>query len=1393
MRKKHLHIIKFTFLIYTFLYIQVNGQQYSRDPRNMLPYAPETSSLLRYQEIPVSNYTGVPNISIPIFNIKSGSLEIPLTLNYHSGGILVSDISGPVGLGWSIHTIDPITRKINGFVDEHGIMMHDDNVEDFLNQDLDNKLLRMNAITNTSNHSASDIMPDDFTVSIPGFSGQFNYNSKLDKFVTFPFSNLKFDYEYTAYSTPQTKSINRLYVKDDKGITYSFGATGRETVGFDQTNHFNGTVAWKINGISHQNGGNIYFNYINNHYRRWENGPRTIHSAYSIQSGSINNNCTGATNSQDPDLDFWYGNHLAYSTGVYPYFGEDWREGEEALLTEISAENAKISFFYSSRLDFDDLKKLDKIVIKDNYGQFISEKRFNYDYFTINETSTQTPENLSKRLKLLSIQDCDVNGNCITTRFDYYENFSMYGRKSRRGYDYWGYFNNNPHVGYPNVPIKIMDTQNFQEKTTLSGSLNSFNATNRNVNPNTVNTYSLKSITYPEGGISEFIYEPNIAGDFFKKPEDHQYYFDGGAFPDMTKKYDSFTVSGYVEGSTLYTGFPQHSESNDYSKTYIKEIDLSNYNKNFELRINNFSNFKASTFSNNLNSTYLHALLSIYYYNEQNVKTYWIQDSVMDTNVSTYFHRYNNQPIPNKKVYVAIKHVYWGGLGLGNITQLSIPYSSNFYIEWDEKKPQSNLANFYAGGIRIKELRTYNANAEFLNSVKYKYLKEDETTSSGILFDAPIFSKDDAIIKKATYPCSESGSLIKKYFIKGTEVSDIPKITGITTQGKSVGYSRVEVSKVDNAGNTKGKEIFEYHIEPPFMTGDNFLASLESNVVKREFIENRDWRNGQLLKHIVYDNNNQMVKKLEKSYHLNYPPQMTQQMLLDYRIKTILYRNIFPGDYKYINRIPQPSWYEPDATGMGVLPTYISVDNIPGTCSGCYTPVFIKHPDAFLLKEDKITEYFGNKEVITKTEFDYNSSSYPLINTAKTITSADNSIQKISYQYAQDKGNQLLLDKNMVDLPLETSITQTENGVTKIVSRTETVYPTNNTSSSLVLPLSVKTYDVNNNSQYTEVTYDEYDHKGNVLQYTTKENIPVTIIWGYTDTKPILKLEGAKYQDIYNNSLLTNAKGITNNNGSETDLLQALDNLRKDAAFSNYRVTTYTHKPLIGVKSITPPNGIREIYQYDSFNRLKAVEDIEGKILKEYKYNYAPQSNISINTFYNVEMNQTLYRNNCPTNYIAGSYNYNVPAAKYSSNISLADANQKAMNEINTIGQNLANTNATCTPAADVVCQFTPTDNYYISHYFSSFVYKPVTNSVNVQYVFALPYQTSTLDWSQGVYVGSIPANCAPSSTRTVVINNGSNVWNMNINTSGQLILKLTSGSIVYSSNPITFNFQYQK
>ncbi|WP_213278551.1 hypothetical protein [Chryseobacterium indologenes] len=256
------------------------------------------------------------------------------------------------------------------------------------------------------------------------------------------------------------------------------------------------------------------------------------------------------------------------------------------------------------------------------------------------------------------------------------------------------------------------------------------------------------------------------------------------------------------------------------------------------------------------------------------------------------------------------------------------------------------------------------------------------------------------------------------------------------------------------------------------------------------------------------------------------------------------------------------------------------------------------------MKNETITSrnYFNSGITETKKVIFNNTNNYrPNL---EKVTSFDGSIQEVKYKYALDKNIQKLITANIIGIPLESETTQTIGAVTKTISKTETKYdnPLN------LLPSSVLSTDLQNVTS-TEVTYDQYDLKGNLQQYTTKDGISTVIIWGYNQTQPIAKIEGAKLTDIQQSLIdsIVNASdtdALAASGNDETAFLSALSSFRSNTALSGYQTTTYTYDPLVGVRSITSPSGIRESYVYDSANRLEKVIDVNGKVLKEMKYNY---------------------------------------------------------------------------------------------------------------------------------------------------------------------------------------------
>src|SRR5215813_8930666 len=98
----------------------VRGQQpINADPTKgfynvTLPKTPESDGMEQFGKIPVNELTGTPDISIPIYTLKSNFLSLPITLAYHATGIKVNQEASWVGLGWDLDAGGRITIETKG-------------------------------------------------------------------------------------------------------------------------------------------------------------------------------------------------------------------------------------------------------------------------------------------------------------------------------------------------------------------------------------------------------------------------------------------------------------------------------------------------------------------------------------------------------------------------------------------------------------------------------------------------------------------------------------------------------------------------------------------------------------------------------------------------------------------------------------------------------------------------------------------------------------------------------------------------------------------------------------------------------------------------------------------------------------------------------------------------------------------------------------------------------------------------------------------------------------------------------------------------------------------------------------------------------------------------------
>ena len=105
----------FLLCLYTVTFFVGSSQSYN--PNQIIPPSPTAASLSKYGEFPINYYSGMPNISIPIYSIKDIDNNIDISLRYSSAGTRVGDQASWVGLGWSLNAGGVITRTIRGLDD----------------------------------------------------------------------------------------------------------------------------------------------------------------------------------------------------------------------------------------------------------------------------------------------------------------------------------------------------------------------------------------------------------------------------------------------------------------------------------------------------------------------------------------------------------------------------------------------------------------------------------------------------------------------------------------------------------------------------------------------------------------------------------------------------------------------------------------------------------------------------------------------------------------------------------------------------------------------------------------------------------------------------------------------------------------------------------------------------------------------------------------------------------------------------------------------------------------------------------------------------------------------------------------------------------------------------
>ncbi|RXP46337.1 hypothetical protein EC396_14315 [Lutibacter sp. HS1-25] len=490
---------------------------------------------------------------------------------------------------------------------------------------------------------------------------------------------------------------------------------------------------------------------------------------------------------------------------------------------------------------------------------------------------------------------------------------------------------------------------------------------------------------------------------------------------------------------------------------------------------------------------------------------------------------------------------------------------SSYFDAWYNKDDSDYLdENVQGFGLRIKKMTNYDSENQFVNQKEYGYLIPGTNNSSGKLVNDK-YEYELAKPSFHSFTLSTGCAFYQNTNYTSTLSKTINSSSRIGFENNSITYEYVTEFDKDSLGNTNGRTQYKYTVFP----NKNYDPDGGS------MWKNNGYMRSKLLEKIIYDEadkvlvveNNVFSKNLLKNnsreefklYSFGYSDtDMTQAFCEDYSIPSLA------NSLRYYDPSPNAYWYKKDKT--------------------------------------EVTEYFydeiGNliEELKTTSNYIYNSQNQEI--SESTITNSKNEIIKNSYKYAHDLNDLRLINDNRIAIPLET----TKINGSQIINNQKNVYTDYG---NLYLPNEIyikKGGLVNLDSAIDRnFVYDNYDTKGNIIQYHSENTAPVAIIWGYKQQYPVAKIENASYAD----AIALISQTILDNPTNDSALKTELNKIR--TGLPTAMVTTYTYDPLIGITSVTDPKGYTIYYKYDAFNRLEYVKDAEGNILSKNEYNYKGQ------------------------------------------------------------------------------------------------------------------------------------------------------------------------------------------
>ena len=1152
---------------------------------SVIPPSPTVSALMKFEEVPVSNYTGIPDISIPLYSMPTTSKDIALNLalKYHPASIQTTEASGEVGLAWNLIKGGTISRTVRGLPDEILDLNHDNpnsrerigiyhsnyNVnhknyyyyfnENLTNQDknyyvtgpisADEYYNTNKFIWGSKDMGKYDSEHDLWQFNFMGHNGRFyiKLNQATSSLEVIPLDNyeLKIEYNYGIsgnINNPYTPESFTIF--DEKGYKYIFDIVEKSYIKSSFEGYYGSSTSMSTSqGIENisafhlsrviDNNNNIilefsysdindYSEVLKNSYYEY-NQPFDMNTYMQFASSY---NCNGEFLPLKS-----YVNNL-FITRVRKLLNIDIRNvGNVEFQYNFQRSDSNIDGLHNNSF------ALSSFIVKDKKNNIIKAYNFDYDYSIILDDIYDYE--ISNRLMLKKVEEYS-NGIAKKYEFEYYDQvFSGF----TVGSDYWGYFNLIPSCAVDNQISKFPSPE-FSTRDLL------------------------KKIKYPTGGCAIFDFGANTysyQGDVAIQ----DFYQDDQNIQLIDNDYVTFNNTN----NSLYLGVL----SNNYKKIVFgpsivhEDISIASRTLLLKKKVNNSWVGAGSILQCSTENC------CIEFYPEAGVeyKVDYVNLDIQYNGNETLSILYYSPNLPNQ-------FLYGGGNRINRIGYFDQDVDKNFFINGTFSFVPAKLVNF-----------------------DYTQPNSINKSSGSLVYIKPSFSYD----RKVPYSTGCRGNETPVTGVIDYQTLSSNNIyKGLRTNGSEIGYKHVKVWELNN-----GKKEYTY------FSPIDFPDEIEINPLQQHIpSKNIDYKRGLIENEKTFSNQDKLLSESDYNYEFVENEEQTGLLFLksylDNNYQGIPLENNYDLlKHNYDNNINIKDCYEKI---IGSIPGWPSSEG--SMIIVCYDRSNINFHNIDQINQRNIfirpvIEAYGWAKLINKTTKNYfypNGSSTPNI-VESVETYAYNPInKKISESTVSNSRGETLTTKYFYhtgnSIHSQNRISEIERIETykasELLSKSQIIYNNNWTNNVSFLPQTIQTAKGSEGYE-NRLQYLNYDEFGNPLEVKQEGGIPICYIWGYNKTQPIAKIENATYAQVQPHA--ANLQTLSNGN-DEQGLISALNNLR--TALPNAMITTYTYKPLIGISTVTDPKGDRQTYHYDSFNRLQFVKDAQGNILSENQYHYRTQN-----------------------------------------------------------------------------------------------------------------------------------------------------------------------------------------